>query len=56
MKKVIFFVLCGISLCALYGCNTIKGLGGAAAGLGKDVSTSWEKLRKADDWLQQKAW
>lgn len=56
MKKIAFFVLCGISLCLLYGCNTIKGFGSVAEGISKDTGISWKNLKKADDWLQQNAW
>lgn len=53
MKQALLFFLLGALLVSFAGCNTIKG---AADGFGKDVSTTWEKAKKADDWLQKNAW
>jgi len=53
MKKLVVFSIFIIFAVISSGCNTVKG---AAGGLAKDVSTTWEKAKKADDWLQKNAW
>lgn len=53
MKKVNLFLLLLAFLIAASGCNTIKG---AREGLGKDAGITWQKAKKADDWLQKHAW
>lgn len=53
MKKIVFFTILIVFAVVSSGCNTVKG---AAAGFSKDVSTTWEKAKKTDDWLQEHAW
>jgi len=53
MKQTILFLFLSVLLVSFSGCNTIKG---AAEGLGKDTGITWQKAKKADDWLQKHAW
>jgi predicted small secreted protein len=37
------------SILALYGCETVKGMG-------KDVKNTWSNLSKSDEWVQKNVW
>ncbi len=64
MKQTILFLLGGVFLVFLTGCNTIEGTlrgakstaGGATKGAVQDFSQTWKKVNKIDDWLQKHAW
>ena len=53
MNRAILFLLLGMLMLSSMGCNTLQGAG---AGFAKDASTTWQKAKKADDWLQKNAW
>lgn len=58
------FVLLGLIVLFLYGCETVKGtaigVGSTATGVTKDTrniaSGAWQAILKADSWIKRNLW
>ena len=54
MKKICFFILCGLLILTIAGCGTIKGMGNDIRTLGEWLIKGSDAVQEegSDDWLQ----
>ncbi len=53
LLSITLFLLVAVLIC---GCETTKGLGSAADGVGKDLNNLWASLKGADQWMRKNLW
>jgi hypothetical protein len=55
MRKIFIIAIFIVGI-LLGGCQTVRGIGGAFRGLGRDTRSIWRGLKKANAWMRENAW